>query len=136
MQGRWLVYIVVLAVFLACDGVWLGLVAGDYYQAQIGALMRTQPRWGAAALFYPLYTFGLVYFCVSPALARGTWIGAACAGALFGLIAYGTYDLSNLATLTGWPTAITVVDMLWGTVASGVAATAGYFAGDAARRRG
>jgi uncharacterized membrane protein len=134
MQGKWLVFGVVLAVFLACDAVWLALVAKDFYQAQIGQLMLAQPRWGAAALFYPIYAFGLVFFCVSPALARGTWITALTMGALFGLVAYGTYDLSNLATLKGWPAAMTVIDMLWGTIASAIATTAGYFAGDRARR--
>ena len=134
MQGKWIVFGAVLAAFLACDAVWLALVAKDFYQLQIGALMLAQPRWGAAALFYPLYAFGLVFFCVSPALARGTWMTATTTGALFGLIAYGTYDLSNLATLKGWPAAMTVFDMLWGTIASAAAATAGYFAGDWARR--
>ena len=134
MQGKWLVFGVVLAVFLVCDALWLALVAKDFYQAQIGPLMLTQPRCGAAALFYPLYTVGLVFFCVSPALARGSWVTALTTGAFFGLVAYGTYDLSNLATLRGWPAMMTVVDMLWGTVASSVATVAGYFAGDWVRR--
>ena len=134
MQGKWVVLGAVLAAFVACDALWLALVAKDFYQAQIGQLMLVQPKWGAAALFYPLYTVGLVFFCVSPALERGSWVTALTTGAFFGLVAYGTYDLSNLATLKGWPPAMTVVDMLWGTVASSVATVAGYFAGDRLRR--
>jgi uncharacterized membrane protein len=134
MHRKWIAFVAVLVVFLACDVLWLGFVAKDFYQAQIGALMRDPPSWGVAALFYPLYAFGLVHFCVAPALARGTWTSALATAALFGLVAYGTYDLSNLATLKAWPVAMTVVDMLWGMVASGVAAIAGYFAGNAARR--
>lgn len=134
MQGKWIVLGVVLAVFVACDALWLALLARDFYQAQIGALTLAQPRWGAAVLFYPLYAAGLVFFCVAPTLARGSWISALTTGAFFGLVAYGTYDLSNLATLKGWPPAMTVFDMLWGTVASSVATAAGYFAGDRVRR--
>ena len=70
--------------------------------------------------------FRLVVFCVAPALASGSWKSALLHGALLGLVAYGTYDLTNLVTLRDWPVALSVVDLLWGTCVSAVAATAGY----------
>jgi uncharacterized membrane protein len=117
-----------LIAFCACDFVWLAVVARNYYQAQIGSLMLEQPNWIAAAIFYPLYTAGIVFFCVGPALARDSWTRASISGVLLGLVAYATYDLTNLATLRGWPTAVSVIDVLWGMFVSGVAATAGFLA--------
>ena len=117
-----------LIAFCACDFVWLAIVARDLYQAQIGNLMLEQPNWIAAAIFYPIYAAGIVFFCVGPALAHGSWTRAAISGVLLGLIAYATYDLTNLATLRGWPTAVSTIDIAWGMFVSGVAATAGFLA--------
>jgi len=121
-------FVAALIAFGICDFAWLGFVAKDFYQAQIGSLLLTKPNWTAAAIFYPLYTAGVVLFCVEPALAHGTWVRGLVLGMLLGLLAYGTYDLSNLATLKGWTTNLVVVDVIWGMVVSGIAATVGYFA--------
>jgi uncharacterized membrane protein len=121
-------FVVTLIAFCFCDFFWLGFAAKHFYQAQIGALLLEKPNWTAAAIFYPLYTAGIVLFCVEPALAHGSWVRALTFGMLLGLLGYGTYDLSNLATLKGWTVSLVVVDIIWGMVVSGVAATAGYFA--------
>jgi len=121
-------FVAALAVFALCDFAWLGFIAKGFYQSQIGALTLDTPRWGAAALFYPMYVAGIVFFCVAPALAQGSWARALGLGVVFGLLAYGTYDLSNLATLKGWSVSLSVVDVLWGMAVTGAAATAGYFA--------
>lgn len=123
-----------LVVFCACDFVWLGVLARDFYGSQLGALLRAEPNWVPAVLFYPLYVCGLCVFCVLPARAAGSWRRALGRGALFGLVAYATYDLSNLATLNGWPVAVTVADIAWGTFVSALAAGAGYAAAGAAAR--
>ena len=118
-----------LTAMLVLDGIWLGLVMGDTYRGWLGGMMLDQPRWIPAALFYLLYATGLTVFGVVPALRGGRWRDAALLGGLLGLVAYGTYDLSNLATLDGWPVLLTVVDLGWGAGVSALAATAGYFAG-------
>jgi uncharacterized membrane protein len=120
-----------LVVFCACDFMWLGVFARDFYASRLGALLLSEPNWVPAALFYPLYVGGLCVFCVMPALAARSGRTALSLGAFFGLVAYATYDLSNLATLNGWPIAVTVVDIAWGSFVSAVAAIAGY--GAAAR---
>lgn len=117
-----------LVVFLVLDALWLGLVARDFYQSQIGPLLRPRPLLGVAAIFYVLFVAGLVHFAVMPALASGRWTDAAVAGALLGLLAYATYDISNLATLRDWPVALSVVDIAWGTALSATAATGGWLA--------
>jgi uncharacterized membrane protein len=121
-------FLVALIAFGICDFAWLGFAAKDFYQAQIGPLLLEKPNLAAAAIFYPLYAAGIVFFCVEPALTQGSWLRALIFGMLLGLLAYGTYDLSNLATLKGWSLPLVVVDIVWGMAVSGIAATAGYFA--------
>ncbi len=119
-------YALTLIVFLALDFLWLGLVARGFYAAQLGSLMRDNINFLAAGGFYLAYVAGIVYFAVAPALAEGSWRKAAVNGALLGLLAYGTYDMTNLATLRNWPVAVSLVDMVWGGVITGLAALLGF----------
>jgi len=129
MTKKWLIsYAGTLLFFLAADALWLGLLMTDTYRGWLGPLMREQPLLLPAAVFYLMYPVGLVVFAVRPALAGTGWKRAVLLGALFGLMAYGTYDLTNLATLDGWPLALTLVDMAWGALLSGASALAGYAA--------
>ncbi len=107
-------YAIALPVFFAMDMVWLGLVAKNFYRAQIGSLMKPDVNWVAAIIFYLLFIVGLVAFVISPAVARGSWTHAVLFGALFGLICYATYDLTNLAVAKDWPLLVTIVDLAWG----------------------
>jgi uncharacterized membrane protein len=129
MSKYLLAYAATLLVFLAADFIWLGFLAKDFYQSQIGGLLLAKPELSAAAVFYLLYAVGVLLFVIVPAIQADQWLRASLYGALFGLIAYATYDLSNLATLKGWSLSLAVVDMLWGAFVTGLSATAGYFAG-------
>lgn len=111
-------YLIALTVFFAIDMVWLVLVAKKFYQEQIGFLMKPDINWFAAIIFYLLFIAGLVTFVISPAIEKHSWVHALLFGALFGLITYATYDLTNLATLKNWPILVTIVDLIWGTVLS------------------
>lgn len=117
-----------LCAFLAIDALWLAVLMKPVYAAALGPLLADTPRWAPTVLFYLLYVAGLVVFAVLPGLRARRGRTAAALGALLGLLAYGTYDLSNYATLRGWPLALTAIDMAWGTVLSAVSATAGYLA--------
>jgi uncharacterized membrane protein len=121
--------VVALAVtavaFLALDAVWLGVVSRGLYQREIGPLLLARPNFGAAAAFYALYIIGLVYFCVMPGLAEQSALRGMINGALFGVIAYATYDLTNLATLKGWSEMLVFIDIAWGAFASALASAAG-----------
>lgn len=119
-------YVATLIVFLAIDALWLGVIARDFYMAQVGDLLREQPDMVAAGLFYLGYPAGIVYFAVAPALERGSWKPAMRNGAVLGLVAYGTYELSNRALLPGWPVAMTAFDLLWGGVLTAISALGGY----------
>ena len=128
MKKLLIAYFSALLVLLLADLVWLGLLMPAYYQAWIGHLLRAQPLLLPALAFYLLYPVGLLVFAVFPALERGGWRRATGLGALFGLLAYGTYDLSNMATLNGWPLQLTLVDMTWGAALSAGVAGAAYAA--------
>ena len=109
-------YAIALPVFFAIDMVWLGLVAKDFYRSQIGALLKPDVNWTAAIIFYLLFIAGLVVFVISPAIEKGSCAHALLFGALFGLVCYATYDLTNLAVAKDWPLLVTIVDLAWGAV--------------------
>lgn len=119
-------YAMTALVFFAIDVVWLTQIAGPFYFAQLGDLMRDDVLYGIAGAFYAFYVVGIVYFCVLPALKDGGWRLAAFNGALLGAIAYATYDLTNLATIKGWPPIVAVVDITWGAVLTATSAGLGY----------
>jgi uncharacterized membrane protein len=112
-------------VMLAIDLLWLGVIAKSYYQQAMGSLMSPEPRLGVAAVFYLMYPLGLIIFAVTPGVAADSIARAAVLGALFGLFAYATYDLTNLAVVRDWPVALSFVDIAWGTFVSAVASGAG-----------
>ena len=111
-------FFIALPVFFVIDMIWLVLVAKNFYQNQIGFLMKPDINWVAAIIFYILFIAGLVVFVISPAVEKHSWVHALLFGALFGLITYATYDLTNLATLKDWPLTVTIVDLVWGSVLS------------------
>lgn len=114
-------FIAVLVPMLILDGLWLAVIAKSFYAKHLGAIMTPNPVWVAAILFYLLYAVGITYFIVAPAVAGSlSWYVVLLRGALFGLVAYATYDLTNHATVVNWPTIITVVDMVWGATITGV----------------
>lgn len=112
-------YFLTLVVFFLIDMIWLGLVAKGFYRRHLGSLMSPNVNWISAILFYLLFIFGLLVFVIRPAFTGGSPLDALLYGALFGLVSYATYDLTNLATLKDWPLVVTVVDLIWGTVLGG-----------------
>lgn len=119
-------YFFTLAVFFAIDLVWLGLVARTFYRKHLGFLMTPNPNWLAAIIFYLLFVVGVLVFVVLPGHASGSLRDTVLRGALFGLICYATYDLTNLATVKDWPPIVTIVDLAWGTVLSAAVSFAGF----------
>lgn len=116
-------YGVVLVTLLAVDAVWLGLIARTFYRARIGHLMGDGFAWMPAAAFYLLFAAGIMLLAVTPASSVGR---AVSLGALLGLVAYGTYDLTNQAVLRQWPLSVTLADMAWGMFLTALASGVGY----------
>jgi uncharacterized membrane protein len=122
-------YFITLLAFFAIDIVWLTLVASSFYQKYIGFLMSPTPNWLAAILFYLLFILGILVFVVIPGLKENNFKAAMLRAALFGLVTYATYDLTNLATLKDWPLLVTIVDLAWGTILSLSVSFVSYQAG-------
>ncbi|BCJ90465.1 membrane protein [Terrihabitans soli] len=119
-------YLSVLAIFSVIDTLWLGTMASKVYRPLLGDIVIQDFRVAPAIAFYLFYAIGLVIFAVAPALKNGQWTTALLWGALFGLFAYGTYDLTNYATLRNWGFKVTAIDMAWGTFVSGTASLLAY----------
>lgn len=126
-----ILHAVALAVFLAIDLLWLTWIGKGFYLAEIGSLIRPEPDLAAAALFYFLFIGGLTFFATLPALRGNSLALAFGYGALFGLMTYGTYDLTNLAVMKGFTTRIAVIDLAWGTALSACTAAIAFLAGRA-----
>ena len=119
-------YLSTTVIFLAIDALWLGIVAKNFYAEQLGDLLAKNIKFQIAAVFYLVYTVGIVVFAIAPALEAEKIILALGYGALFGFLAYGTYDFTNMATIRDWPTIVSVVDIIWGTFITSVSASLGY----------
>ncbi len=120
-------------VYVAGDLAWMTLVVPVAYRPVIGPLLAASPDLGAAVAFYGLYLVGMAAFAIAPGVALGRWLQALWRGALLGLVAYGTYDLTNQATLRLWSINISVLDMGWGALITSLASAVGCAAALRAR---
>lgn len=119
-------YLVALVVLAILDGLWLGVVSREFYKARLGQMLLDRPVWSIALLFYLVHAAGIAVFAVPAAVNAGTWVSALLYGGAFGFCVYAAYDLTNLATLRGWPMAVSAVDLAWGTVATAAATVVAF----------
>lgn len=119
-------YLATLATFVALDAGWLSLVAIELFRHYLGPILREQPNAAAAIAFYGIYAAGLYVLAVRPSAIERSYRAAASYGAMVGLTAYATFDLTNLAIINGWTLTLALLDLAWGTAASAVAAAAGH----------
>jgi len=122
MKATIVSYLAALACLLLFDGPWLALMGPRFYTPRLGHLLSASPQWWAVAAFYSIYALGIVVLVVQPARQLGaSAVAVFFSGALLGLVAYGTYDLTNQATLRDWPLGVTIVDLMWGSLLTGTA---------------
>ncbi len=127
-MNEWIIrFLVAGGVMAVFDAFWLTVVASKFYKSQIGQLLLEKPNMTAAVVFYVVYVIGIVAFVLSPALEKGSWMYALGYGALFGLVAYATYDLTNLSTIKGFTTKVVIVDMIWGTLLTAAVSVISYW---------
>ncbi len=119
-------FVISFVIFFVIDLVWLGLIAKNLYRQYIGGLLKTDVNWIAAIVFYLMFIAGLVLFVLIPGVDKQSLSHVMLYGALFGLITYATYDLTNLATLKDWPIQITLIDLAWGTFLGFSTSTVSY----------
>ncbi|MBS0009854.1 MAG: DUF2177 family protein [Bacteroidales bacterium] len=120
-------YVLTFIVFLAVDMIWLGFVAKDLYRKYLGDFLSSKVNWTAAFIFYLIFVIGISIFAIYPAVNKDSVYTAILLGALFGFFTYGTYDLTNLATLKGWPLPIVIIDIIWGSVLTAIVSFSGFY---------
>jgi len=127
MTRTWIATAVATAIsFLALDSIWLGLAASRLYRPRLGSLLLERFNLAPAAVFYLIYWAGILVFAIAPALSTGRSTTALARGAMLGLVAYATYDLTNQATLRGWSVTVTIADLCWGSFVTATAAAIGF----------
>lgn len=119
-------YLAAGIAFLVIDAIWLTVMADTLYRPLLGDRLAPQFHLAPAVAFYLIYVGGIVFFAVMPALDGGGLAKAALNGAVLGLVAYATYDLTNHATLRDWPLAVTLADIPWGAFVTAAGASAGF----------
>ncbi len=119
-------YLLTTVVFFAIDMLWLGFLAKDMYRKYLGNFLSDEVNWTAAIIFYLIFIVGIFIFAIMPAVEKQSLLWAVIYGALFGFFTYATYDLTNLATMKGWPLNIVFIDIIWGAVLTASVSAAGY----------
>ena len=114
-------------IFLIVDVIWLSFATKSFYRPLIGNLLADKPVMWAAALFYILYVFGMSLIVIQPCIDSDSIFKTIYTGFVFGLVAYGTYNLTNMAVLNGWSPTVTFVDMFWGGTLTAFSATTGLY---------
>lgn len=126
--GKTLVlYLATFGVFFIIDLIWLVIMNGRFYKKELSALMAEKVKWLPAIIFYLLFVFAALVLVVLPAVEKGSWLTALLYGGLLGMVSYGTYDFTNLASIRNWPLKVTIVDIIWGTLLSASVSIIGYF---------
>ena len=120
-------YILTVIVFFAIDMVWLGVIAKNIYNKYLGELLSEKVNWTAAIIFYLIFIIGIFVFVIIPSVEKQSLARAVLLGAFFGFVTYATYDLTNYATLKGFPLTIVFIDLAWGAVLTSVVSIAGYY---------
>lgn len=122
-------YFIALIFFVIIDSIWLGLIAKDLYQRELGHLLKENFNFIAAGIFYIFFIAAIVFFVINPAVEKDSLRYAIMAGFLFGAITYATYDLTNLATLRDWPIKVTIIDIIWGGTLTSLISAATFYIG-------
>jgi uncharacterized membrane protein len=119
-------FLVTLPVLLVVDIIWIGVIASRFYRDQLGSLFAPSVNWPAAIAFYLIYAAAIVFFVLMPSLARQSLLYAVLVGGFLGLVAYATYDLTNLVVIKDWPFLMSIVDMVWGAFMTAMVSGAVY----------
>ena len=120
-------YLITFVIFLAIDFIWLNFVAKNLYATRIGHLLAEKPNLIPALIFYLIFVVGIITFAIIPGYEAKNILKTILLGALFGFLAYSTYDLTNFATMKNWPLSVTIIDIIWGTSVSLITSVAGYY---------
>ncbi len=124
---KWIViFLVTFIIFMIIDFLWLSIFAKKIYHKHLGYIMAKKQNMLATVIFYAVFIIGLLFFVINPAIIRQSVVMALFAGSFYGLITYGTYNLTNFATIKNWPITITIIDLTWGIFLCGLISLISY----------
>ena len=116
-------FVFVSIIFLIIDIIWLSITVKMIYRPALGSLLNDKPVIWAAVLFYLIYVIALTLLVLKPALISGSIFQAFWTGAIFGIVTYGTYNLTNMATIKDWSSNIVWIDMVWGGILTSISSS-------------
>ena len=125
MRESIITFLSVTTIFLLIDIIWLSQSFSYIYQPNIGELLRENIIIFPAILFYIIYPLGATILVALPSLEKVLSRTIFINGFVLGVIAYGTYNLTNMATLEGWSAKVVIIDMIWGGFLTGVSVLLG-----------
>jgi uncharacterized membrane protein len=128
-------YLMALFVFLVVDFIWLSYAAQDFYESQIGSLLKDEVNLVAATLFYLIFILGLIVFVINPSIKNHSFKKGLLLSALFGVVTYATYDLTSLAVIKDWTVLVTITDIIWGAIICSVTFSITYALGRSAKKQ-
>ena len=114
-------------IFLIIDVIWLSFATKSFYRPLLGDLISDKPVLWAAGLFYVLYMFGMAVIVIQPCIETSGLNKSLYTGFIFGLVAYGTYNLTNMAVIKDWSSTVVFVDMFWGASLTAISSTTGIY---------
>lgn len=120
-----MLYAITVVVFLVIDAVGINYLIRPVFEQHVGHLLASPLRLGAAAAFYMAYVAGLLWFVSLPALRENAPLQALVGGMVLGFLCYGTYEMTNYATLKDWSLQQVAIDLAWGTILTGFSAWVG-----------
>ena len=120
-------FVFVSLIFLIIDILWLTTTVKVIYRPALGSLLNDKPVIWAAVLFYFIYVIALTLIVLKPALMTGSVFQAFWTGAIFGIATYGTYNLTNMATIKDWSSSIVWIDMIWGGILTSFSSSAAIY---------
>jgi len=114
-------------LFLIIDLIWLSFSVKYFYRPQLGALLNEKPVMWAAVLFYLIYVVGLAIIILQPAIKQDSITQAFFTGIVFGIVAYGTFNFTNMATIKNWSPYVVLIDIIWGGFLTGTSSALGIY---------
>ena len=115
-------YAITVVIFFAVDAIGLKLLIRPVFERHVAHLFADPLRIIPATVFYLGYVAGLLWFVSVPALRQEDPMAALVSGVLLGLMAYGTYEFTNYATLRDWSLEQVAADTFWGGLLTGFSA--------------
>ena len=119
-------YFSMLVFFVIAEIFVLTNIMQPLFKKHIGFLMNEETNFSIAAIFYLIYVAGVFWFATRAGIKSESILITILSGAFLGLLAFGTYEITNYVILKDWKINLVIVDTLWGIIITSLMALVGY----------